>query len=142
MRAGEDDIYDMSIKETESAARQAAIEQKIHPGFECFFQDFLHRQAITFNECFNQLVQGSYNINNIKLSIPNILASKDMPVDSKKRALMNKEHKYLYVYKDQLGLKTELIDQTEKEENTLSMLERRLLFYQENKKKVLNEKLE
>lgn len=100
MRAGEDDIYDMSIKETESVARQAIIEQKIHPGFECFFKDFLHRQVITFNECFNQLVQGSHNINNIKLSIPNILANKDMPVVSKKKVLMNKEHKYLYFYKD------------------------------------------
>lgn len=81
-------------------------------------------------------------MNNIKLSIPNILASKDMPVDTKKRILMTKQHKYLYVYKDELGLKTDLIDETDKEQNTLSMLERRLLFYQENKKKVLNEKLE
>lgn len=49
MRVHEDEIYDMSVKETETKARQAVIEQRFHPGFHCFFKDFLSNNSITFN---------------------------------------------------------------------------------------------
>ena len=49
----------MTIKETETSAKKSAINAKIHPGFMCFFQQYLDKASITFNQCMQALTEGA-----------------------------------------------------------------------------------
>ena len=52
-----DEMHDMSIKETESTAKKSTLNAEVHPGFMCFFQHYLDKASITFNQCMQTLIK-------------------------------------------------------------------------------------
>ena len=51
-----EEIHDMTIKETETAAKKSAISEKVHPGFMCFFRQYLEKASMTFDQCMQSLM--------------------------------------------------------------------------------------
>lgn len=139
MKISEDEIYDMSVKETEAKTRQSTIQQTFHPGFSCFFQDFLSRNSTTFQQCYHQLVQGTKILESIKQPILKVLAQNETEPDKKKQILAAKGEQFLYIYKnDGHKLESTIINSAVIEgEESLVKLERKLNFYQEAKRKAV-----
>lgn len=100
MKMNEDEIYDMSVKETEIKPREAMVEQKFHPGFKCFFQDFLTRNSMTFKECYRDLIDGSRVIDDLKMPIEKVLRMDNIENEERKHILAAKGDHLLYFYKN------------------------------------------
>lgn len=98
-----DDIHDMSIKESENAPQKSVISEQVHPGFMCFFKQYLNQASITFDQCLQSLIEGSNQISRVKLPVSSIFKKNDISSLQKVELLKentNETKNFLYFFKD------------------------------------------
>lgn len=68
---------------------------------------------------------------------------KGLEPEEKGKIIAAKDHQYVYVYRNKNNeLASQLIDNNSKDEQNIHKLERKLLYYKENKEKILSQKME
>ena len=51
----DDNLHNMDFEEKDIKPAEAAISEHYHPGFYCFFQNYLQANSISFSQCFESL---------------------------------------------------------------------------------------
>ena len=91
----------MTIKESENAAQKSVISEKVHPGFMCFFRQYLEKASMTFDQCMQSLMEGAAKVPT-HLPLSDIIKLDAEPGDkiSMLNSKTNEKVSFLYFFKD------------------------------------------